>query len=210
MKLHKLLLSLAVCGISFSSFANVTLNLPNSAELILVNGNNAEGNSQQILKNGTNQIAFRYNTNYRENGDSHLFNSEVIIVTFAGTNTTYNLQLPKILNNLQAQNFNDSPMVQLTTTNGAKIPFKQDVLIKNGFQINRDYQQEIAQYNLSHAKAALPSAIAINEITPLSQQVSETKKDGQIDQAYVAKMLNYWYEKANQDTRTQFKNNIAK
>ena len=66
MKLRTALLSFAACSISFSSFADVTLNLPQSAELVLVNGVNAEGNAPQTLNNGNNQIAFRYDKNYRE------------------------------------------------------------------------------------------------------------------------------------------------
>lgn len=208
MKLRTALLSLAACSISFSSFADVTLNLPQSAELVLVNGVNAEGNATQILNNGSNQIAFRYDKNYRENGDTHLFRSEVVVMTFSGNDATYTLQLPKISSDYQAQKFNRQPTLHLLAANGSEVPFKHDVLIKDGLQINRDYQQEIAQYNLSKAPAALATAITANEMQRAQQQVSPAEKDGHIDQAYVIKMLNYWYGKADTTTQEKFKANI--
>ncbi|MCP4956809.1 MAG: DUF2057 domain-containing protein [Photobacterium aquimaris] len=208
MKLRTALLSLAACSISFSSFADVTLNLPQSAELVLVNGVNAEGNATQILNNGSNQIAFRYDKNYRENGDTHLFRSEVVVMTFSGNDATYTLQLPKISSDYQAQKFNRQPTLHLLAANGSEVPFKHDVLIKDGLQINRDYQQEIAQYNLSKAPAALATAITANEMQRAQQQVSPAEKDGHIDQVYVSKMLNYWYSKADTTTQEKFKANI--
>ncbi|OBU14418.1 hypothetical protein AYY19_06725 [Photobacterium aquimaris] len=208
MKLRTALLSLAACSISFSSFADVTLNLPQSAELVLVNGVNTEGNATQTLNNGSNQIAFRYDKNYRENGDTHLFRSEVVVMTFSGNDATYTLQLPKISSAYQAQKFNRQPTLHLLAANGSEVPFKHDVLIKEGLQINRDYQQEIAQYNLSKAPAALATAITANEMQRAQQQVSPAEKDGHIDQAYVAKMLNYWYSKADTATQEKFKANI--
>ncbi|CEO38888.1 DUF2057 domain-containing protein [Photobacterium kishitanii] len=208
MKLRTALLSLAMCGISFPSFADVTLNLPQSAELVLVNGVNAQGNAPQTLNNGSNQIAFRYDKNYRENGDTHLFHSEVVVMTFSGNDATYTLQLPNISSAYQAQKFNRQPTMSLLTANGTEVPFKHDVLIKDGIQINRDFQQEIAQYNLSKAPAALTTAIAANEMQRAQQQVSPAEKDGQIDQAYVTKMLNYWYNKANTTTQQHFKASI--
>ncbi|SKA36360.1 YccT family protein [Photobacterium toruni] len=210
MKLRTALLSLAACSISFSSFADVTLNLPQSAELVLVNGANAEGNAPQILKNGNNQIAFRYNKNYRENGDSHLFRSEVVIMTFSGNDATYTLQLPSISSGYQAQKFNNHPEMSLLSANGSEVPFKEDLLIKEGIQIGRNFQQEMAQYNLSQAPAALPSIVMVNEIQPVQLPASSTPKGKKIDQAYVAKMLNYWYSKANTTTQQDFKANINK
>ena len=166
------------------------------------------GNATQTLNNGNNQIAFRYDKNYRENGDTHLFRSEVVVMTFSGNDATYTLQLPKISSNYQAQNFNRQPTLHLLAANGSEVPFKHDVLIKDGIQIGRNFQQEIAQYNLTTAPAALTSAIAANEMQRAQQHVSPAEKDGQIDQAYAAKMLNYWYNKADAATQQQFKAKI--
>ncbi|KJG14146.1 hypothetical protein UB37_05635 [Photobacterium iliopiscarium] len=209
MKLRTALLSFAACSISFSSFADVTLNLPQSAELVLVNGVNAEGNAPQTLNNGNNQIAFRYDKNYRENGDTHLFRSEVVVMTFSGNDATYTLQLPNISSAYQAQKFNNQPTMSLLSADGSDIPFKHDVLIKNGFQISRDFPQEIAKYNLSTAPAALAAVVTASEIQQM-QPVIPATKDNKIDQAYVTKMLNYWYNKADTTTQQSFKASLNK
>ena len=59
MKLRTAIIALTACGLSFPTLADVNLELPKSAELVLVNGVDAEGNNALTLKDGKNQIAFR-------------------------------------------------------------------------------------------------------------------------------------------------------
>jgi len=204
MKFRTAILALAACGLSFSALANVKLELPYSAELVLVNGLEADGNDPVLLSNGENQVAFRYQDSYRENGEHQLFKSDVVIMKFSGQDSTYHLELPKLRTAQDTQRFNKSPALTLTDGQGKSIDFQQDKLMKHGLQFGRDLEKEIAQYNLTDKPAALKSAVAITTL-PAIAPVGDTKQQGK---NVAENMLNYWYSQADEATRERFKASI--
>lgn len=202
MKLRTAILALTACGLSFPSLADINLELPYSAELVLVNGVKKDGNEPLVLKNGENQIAFRYQDGYRENGEYQLFKSDVIIVKFNGEDANYRLEMPKLRNEMETFKFNNNPSIKLTDTNGQAINFEQDKLMKSGIQFGRDYEAEMVAYNLTDNAAAMKSAA----ITTLPAKVN---LDGKQQGENVAEtMLNYWYEQADPATQARFKARI--
>ncbi|ELR67685.1 hypothetical protein C942_01615 [Photobacterium marinum] len=202
MKLRTAILALTACGLSFPSLADINLELPYSAELVLVNGIKKDGNEPLVLKNGENQIAFRYQDGYRENGEYQLFKSDVIIVKFNGEDANYRLEMPKLRNEMETFKFNNNPSIKLTDNNGQTINFEQDKLMKSGIQFGRDYEAEMVAYNLTDNAAAMKSAA----ITTLPAKVN---LDGKQQGENVAEtMLNYWYEQADPATQARFKARI--
>lgn len=201
MKFRTAILAITACGLSFPTLADIKLDLPYSAELVLVNGYEANGNDSLTLKNGENQIAFRYQDGYRENGEHKQFKSNVIIVTFEGQDSTYNLELPKLRTVQDTHKFNKNPAITLTDHQGNQVNFTQDKLIKSGLQFGRDYEAEIASYNLTDKPAVLKSAAAIHPQTAKGQQHPQGKNVAE-------NMLNYWYEQADEATRERFKARI--
>lgn len=97
MKFRTALMALAACGISFSSLADVKLDLPYQADLVLVNGVEQDGNDTLTLPNGVNQFAFTYIDSLRENGDDYLYKSDVIIVKFDASDEALKLELPNFV-----------------------------------------------------------------------------------------------------------------
>ena len=212
MKFRTAILALAACGLSFPTLADINLELPYSAELVLVNGQEANGNAPLTLENGENQIAFRYQNSYRENGEHQLFKSDVIIVTFAGEDTSYQLELPKLRSAQDTQKFNKTPSVSLLDSQGKQVNFAQDKLMKHGLQFGRDFEAEIAAYNHTDKPAALKLAAADNN-QPVVAAVHPAKPQAQGEQQPQGKnvaenMLNYWYEQADEATRQRFKARI--
>ena len=212
MKFRTAILFLAACGLSLPTLADVRLELPNSAELVLVNGQNADGNEPLVLENGDNQIAFRYKDNYRENGEHQLFKSDVIILTFFGENTDYKLELPSLKSTQETQKFNKHPRFTLEDNQGNQVEFAQDKLIKHGLQFGRDFEAEIAVYNQTDNPAALKTAVAVTtlpEINPANMTSPQTNGKQQPQRTNVAEnMLNYWYQQADEATRERFKAQI--
>ncbi|UTV28858.1 YccT family protein [Photobacterium atrarenae] len=208
MKLHTAVLTLAACGLSASALADVKVELPYSSELVLVNGKEATGNDALILANGEHQIALRYQDNYRENGDYKLYKSEVIIVKFAGQDTTYRLELPKLHTARDVRRYDKAPTVNITDPQGKAIEFTQDKLVKHGLQFGRDYEKEIEAYNLTNAPAALP-ALAATPAPQLAAAPATSKAAVPAQGQNVAEnMLLYWYEQADEATRERFKARI--
>ena len=207
MKLRTAILALTACGLSFPTLADVNIDLPDSAELILVNGVKAEGNDTLALKNGQNQIAFRYEDGYRENGEYSLFKSDVVIMTFTGTDTHYSLTLPKLRSSLDGRKFNREPALTLTDNSGTPVTFEQGKLMKNGMQLGRNFEAEIAAYN----QTSQPAAVAISTLPAVS--LSTINKSANVaneaeGENVAESMLNYWYEQADEATRDRFKAHI--
>lgn len=165
-----LCLTLSPMGIAAS------LQLPDRAETVLVNGKASQQQSSVKLDlsmpDNMQQIAFRYQARYRDNGSQNNFISDVVILRFQASEQNYQLTLPTINSASRANQFNDQPTITLTDNTGKSIVFTQDKLMKSGLQIGRDFAQEIAQYNGSGAIAAIASAKRINKNTPTAAPVA--------------------------------------
>ncbi|KHT58770.1 hypothetical protein RJ45_24820 [Photobacterium gaetbulicola] len=213
MKFRTALMAIAACGISFSSLADVKLELPYPADLVVVNGVEQDGNDTLTLPNGVNQFAFRYIDSLRENGDDYLFKSDVIIVKFEASDTTLKLDLPKLRTGQDARKFARAPQLALIAADGEKISFEQDKLIKSGVQFGRDFEKEIAIYNQSGKVASVATAAtAVPATLPATAQPAATSPKPPVDQQQTRNvaenMLNYWYEQADEATRERFKAKI--
>ncbi|MBB1364273.1 DUF2057 domain-containing protein [Shewanella sp. SR44-4] len=164
-----LCLTLSPMGIAAS------LQLPDRAETVLVNGKASQQQSSVKLDlsmpDNMQQIAFRYQARYRDNGSQNNFISDVVILRFQASEQNYQLTLPTINSASRANQFNDQPTITLTDNTGKSIVFTQDKLMKSGLQIGRDFAQEIAQYNGSGAIAAIASAKRINKKTATAAPV---------------------------------------
>ncbi|MGR5062314.1 YccT family protein [Photobacterium sp. DNB22_13_2] len=214
MKFRTALMAIAACGISFSSLADVTLDLPYQADLVLVNGIEQDGNDTLTLPNGVNQFAFTYVDSLRNNGDDYLYQSDVIVVKFDASDEALKLDLPKLRTAQDARKFNKSPKFSLVAVNGEKVSFKQDKLMKSGLQLGRDFEKEIAVYNQSGKVAAVATTAtaAVVPVTLPAATPSSTSPKPPVDQQQTRNvaenMLDYWYAQADEATRARFKAKI--
>ncbi|MFC1519224.1 DUF2057 domain-containing protein [Shewanella sp. 10N.286.52.B9] len=243
MKLHPLIIGLLVVITSPASFAASVLDIPSSVDVLLLNGQQLDTDEVTLVE-GDNQLLFRYQVNYRDSGMQTQFKSEAVIVKFSASNDTYRLKLPSIRNRNAANSFNKSPQLTLTNSQGLPVEFIQDLLLKDGLQLGRDFELELSQYNLSNKPAAMsftplsvdnanlatkpaltaaPTITSTATITPASTTTAApatvaaapaltptaiTPKTIAQDQAEITEMLDYWYSKANQETRAKFKAKI--
>ncbi len=131
--------------------------------------------------------------------------------------------------------FNRNPEIRLLAADNTPLPFAKDKLIKEGFQLGRDYEQELAEYNSSNAPAALATLVSVpnqqaqvqpevNTLPPSSAASSEQIKQKQsqaespavnqqkteAEPPMTKEMLRYWYEKADEKTRQEFLQDIKK
>ncbi|MGZ9897323.1 YccT family protein [Shewanella gaetbuli] len=217
-----------------STIMAASLTIPNNVNVLVHNGKSIEVKNNLPLAIGLNQIAFRYQGSYRERGNQEQFESEVVIVNFNAKDQQYRIELPTIRNNRAENNFNKNPNVVIKSAD-QQVSLTLDVLLKSGLQIGRDYQDEMAQYNQmeqvasvqqfipltsnaindSHATVATttettsivaPTAVAIAADT--ANDSKAVPKTIEQDQAEIRQMLDYWYSKANEQTRAEFKQAI--
>ncbi|AZG72287.1 DUF2057 family protein [Shewanella livingstonensis] len=222
-----------IAFICLSVFSQLTLaaslQLPDRTETVLVNNKASQQQSSVELDltvpNAIQQIAFRYQARYRDNGSQNNFVSDVIILRFTASAQDYQLTLPSINSASSAKQFSLKPAIKLTDESGKEIAFTQDKLIKSGLQIGRNFVHEITQYNSSGAIAAIAPSTAIikksltttSKVATISDNHSQAisssadvfeVKPVDITQAEVSRMLDYWYQKANNQTQAEFKAKI--
>lgn len=227
--------------VSFTSPTLVasTLTLPSTANIMAVNGQPIEAENTIDLVEGVNQIALRYTGSFRERGSMERFESEVVVIRFNAENKSYQLMLPNITLAKQANRFNKHPEIAINSDSG-KVIIQTDILTKSGLQFGRNYQQELAAYNLSQqaaavsqfapayavaapvsiappqgvatataASATIVAPVSISPPSPIAAPTSAVApKTIEQDQAEIRQMLDYWYNKANDNTKAEFKQSI--
>ncbi|BAJ01702.1 DUF2057 domain-containing protein [Shewanella violacea] len=209
---------------SLPAYANISLTLPKSAQLLVVNGVVMEDKTSLDLNDGNNQIVFKYNTSFWQQGQQRRFASEAVVLTFSGTNQEYSLSLPKLRSSAQADRFNKQPQIILEDDNGKSVDHNSHVLLKVGLQLGRDYAQEVASYNQTGAIAALTALVPTADITSLPAPQTTSVATAAIlnsasanttnnikihkDQINVGQMLDFWYSQADEETRKAFKDRI--
>lgn len=218
---HTLVLAViftAAC--SLPAYAKLTLTLPKSAQLLVVNGVVMEDETSLVLHDGNNQIVFKYNTSFRQQGEQRRFSSEAVILTFNGQDSAYKLSLPRLRSDSDADKFNQLAELTLIDDAGVEVEYTSDLLLKAGLQLGRDYDKEIAVYNRSSAPAALPNLVPqIQKSTPVAlpattvvvthnRQPAEQTSNTSKDQINVGQMLDFWYDQADEETRKAFKARI--
>ena len=206
---------------SLPAYAKISLTLPKSAQLLVVNGVEMEDESSLELNDGNNQIVFKYNTSFRQQGEQRRFTSEAVILTFHGQDSAYKLSLPRLRSDSDADKFNKFAELTLIDDAGVDVEYTSDLLLKEGLQLGRDYDEEIAVYNRTSSPAALsnlvtqvqkstlivlPAAAVVvtNDKSLASEQAPNTSKD----QINVGQMLDFWYDQADEETRKAFKARI--
>ncbi|MFB2803705.1 DUF2057 domain-containing protein [Shewanella seohaensis] len=210
--------------------AEVLLQLPSDVELLTVNGQKPLSTSPVTLSDGLNQIAFRYNAQYRKQANSVRYQSEVLIIRFNETDQALQLKLPNIDSAKAAKQFDESPSITLLDKHNQVISFDQDRLVKNGLQIGRNFEQEIFQYNQGQHPASItvaapqvsaatsaptlpattsaPSTAVTTSTAASTAAITQGAAPDSPTQAEISHMLDYWYHLADDATKAKFKAKI--
>ena len=213
-KLFKTLV-IAATFFSLNAFAEVRLELGEGINLLAVNGEEIgsdsffAGKTSALLPEGTNQILVNYTAEIKPGDDSELESTQASVILFkADANGVY-LSAPKMKSVRDVEDFNKNLNWNLVDQNGNKIAYKAALLIKKGFQLSRDYEDELEEFNMSNADAALPKT---RIISPAEVKHTRKAQQNQVkeNKNMAMEMLIYWYNQADEKTRRSFKELISK
>ncbi|NIY93725.1 DUF2057 family protein [Vibrio diazotrophicus] len=202
MKLIKPLSYILALAFSASVAAKVTIEVPSSIDLLVVNGAKPKTSGSLFsstksleLEDGQNQIVFRFEPYFTEGDDRVGVASDVVIAKFTAQDKELIFSLPEYRDAKMAQNKIKSFEWSLMDKSGAAISIDQDRLVKEGMQLGRNFYQETKEYNQTGAIAS----IADNSATSLaiSQPVAADST--------AEEMLHFWYNKADAETKARFK-----
>ncbi|QYK02818.1 YccT family protein [Shewanella psychrotolerans] len=207
MKKSLSMLFVSTLMLSSAAQATITINLPSNTEPLLLNAVEIKDLSLNA-DNGVQQIVFKYLGNYRQQGQTQRFTSDPVIVTFNGQNNDYTIKLPPINSSKDATKFNQAPNIMITDNDGKSIEYRVDTLTKDGLQFGRNYQQELEDYNLTARPAVVTLAISPKPSSVKTEKIVTSDKTDNIEQIDIGKMLDFWYQQADQETRKAFKKRI--
>ncbi len=174
------------------------------------------------LETGTNQLLARYSVELN-NADADIEHSHTFALLFtANSDQTLTLSAPVIRKQRALDAFNRKGNWSLSDSSGKAIAFKQSALIKEGFQLSRNYAQELADFNQTNAAAAFYKASTpVSRPAPASDiktntVVNSDTTDNMATESAIEpnismplKMLKYWYNQADSKNRSEFKVWIA-
>ncbi|ENM5900128.1 DUF2057 family protein [Vibrio mimicus] len=194
---------LALC-FAVSASAKVTIDIPDTIDLLVVNGSSPklsggffDATKKLELDDGEQQIVFRYSPYFSQGSDRIIIDSDVIIATFDAANQDFTFDMPKYRDAPQATKAIKKMEWQLVDQQGKAVEMRQDRLIKEGMQLGRNFEFETAEYNRKGGIAALTSSIATQ---PLTQQEASNAAASAAEE-----MLHFWYNKADEETKARFK-----
>ncbi|WP_163921220.1 DUF2057 domain-containing protein [Photobacterium sp. Alg240-V54] len=163
MKLGKKLLLASAMMMAHSANAAVEVSFAPDVETVIVNGNKTlnllEKTEDLTLNNGLNQIVVRVSKLIQGQGDLEKYRSEPMVITFTANDQTFHIKPDgRIINFVDAKNFNDNPSMEIITASGSIFDAKVDALPRNNSGdssviFGRDYLKDLAYYNQSQGYA---------------------------------------------------------
>lgn len=185
---------------SASAAAKVTVEVPNTVDLLVVNGEKPQTSGSLFsssdtleLEDGENQIVFRFEPFFTQGDDRVGVSSDVVIAKFTTQDKELMFSLPEYRDAKSAQKDIKNFEWSLIDNNQQAVEIKQDRLTKSGMQLGRNYAQETLEYNRSGAIASV--AVAGTSMQMPTNANSDTAEE----------MLHFWYNKADKQTQQRFK-----
>jgi len=193
-----------------SASADVLVKLADDVTLLAENGktNSSSGTflrkEKHVLSNGINQLLVRYSAEVKgARNDRSLEQTDAFVILFSASDEQLVLAAPSIKSHSDLEKFNRSGGWKLINEQGFQLDIKEASLKYQGFQLNRDYEEELAKFNLSNSSAAYSTA-------PGNPLKSESEIGGAPLNGMEIQMLKYWYRQADIKTRNQFENWVLK
>lgn len=203
MKVQTSLLAFAALGLSTNALADVTISIPDTVKVLLVNeqkpqldGGLFSSQKTVTLPDGENQILFLYKPYFTQGKDRIIVESDPIVAKFAAKESELVFDFPSYRNVREAKAEIKSADWQFKNQNGQVVSVQQEQLAKEGMQIGRNFKLEIAEYNRHDGIASLNKSLPM----PTNVSMDDLKGENTAEQ-----MLHFWYQEADKETQQRFK-----
>ena len=190
-----------------SALSEVRLELGHCIDVHVVDGREVSGSSSSplTLENGLHQLVVDCSMEVGRSSDEALLEtSDAFVIRFQAAETNLRLSAPEINSVRQLEEFNRAGNFQLKTSQDGSVEYRVGVLEKEGYQILRDYREELEVFNRSSSPAAV-AQMSLDSLPNTSDgnEVHPSKFEESRDQEIVTQMLRYWYLKADKKTRNE-------
>ena len=210
MKIKTTLVAAVMLGLSATAAADVTIAIPDTIDVLVVNDSKPEvsggffsANKTLTLPDGENQILFKYQPYFDQGKDRVILESDPLVGTFSASDTELEFELPKYRNEHDGAKQIREVEWSLLDNSGKPIAVKQDKLVKDGMQIGRNHRIELADYNRRGGIAAVTTATAA--VVPVTLPAKIDQNTTKAGDNTAEEMLHFWYSKADAATQARFK-----
>lgn len=191
--------------ITEESFADILLKGGNGVHILAINGIEKDIDSHLLrdsgitLNNGENQLLVTYTTEIETaNSEYELEHTDPFIILFTAQNKNLSLSAPKLETEKDFNEFKRNGAWVLRDAHNAPVKYEMSILRKEGFQLSRNYETELAHFNRSGG----PAALAMPSTTTTTHSSMPSTKDMP---STPESMLHYWYNQADEATRARFR-----
>lgn len=206
-----LLGSLLLISASCASADNI-LNLGEGVNLIASNGKEVNTDSffnnstTYNLPNGVNQILVNYTAEIKKGSEYEIEHTNAFVLLFESNDAELTISAPIIKKLSDISSFEKSKSWTLVSKSGNRLAFKAAIIEKKGFQLSRDYERELEEFNQTGSIAALPKAPLFSTSQLNSKKhATDNNNNSKAQENMPAKMLIFWYNQADLETRNSFK-----
>ncbi|GLT19085.1 UPF0319 protein [Vibrio zhanjiangensis] len=207
MNIKTTFLAVAALTVSSLAVADVTITVPDTIDVLVVNDGKPEfsgsffsATKTLVLPDGENQLLFRYQPYFTQGNDRIILESDPIIAKFNTHDAELSFKLPKYKDRFEGEKDIKNVQWQLTTASGSALAVTEDKLVKDGMQIGRNFKLELADYNRRGGVAAVAPIAAVSQ--PSAPKVTN---ETLATDSTAEEMLHFWYNKADAETQSRFK-----
>lgn len=191
--------------------ADISFTVSPGVSLVAVNGIEVKNhsffdrNNKLTLPNGKNQVLVRYSVEIKKSGSLEIETTNPHVLVFNEVDKEIHLLVPDIKRLSEFRKFNAGKSWLLKESSGRSIQYLSQPLIKDGLQINRDYERELQELNASGGEIAITTGAYLAVYTPVLNE--SNKKSDSINLPEIS--LQYWYLNADSETRKRFKSWVS-
>jgi len=210
----------STCALSAPVLADVSVQIEEGISVLAINGKEVtskslfSGTDALKLNDGVNQLLVQYTAEIKTSADDYeLESTDPFVLLLDAADKQLVLKAPMVKTEKDVAQFNQQGIWRLLDRQGNRLALKTAPLKKEGFQLARNYEYELAEFNMSGAEAVWPYKQSPADIStpapaPIIRQVSVNKasySDKTSEKNMADKMLRYWYDQADAETRKRFK-----
>lgn len=206
MKFAKIALTLASLCASTAVFAG-TISGASNVGFLAFDGQKLKKNAT-LTVNDTNQhqVVVDVSTIYRSGSDEIFFESDPIVLTFAGSQEDIKITPPELRSGLDVEKFQRKPSFKIQTASGKNIEYKVDYLKGEGFMPNLRIEENLANYNSGEGVAAVKSFVTTPIAAMMPSHNGKAAKGKIMVQGenIAEQQLQYWFQQADKETQKRF------
>lgn len=202
---------IVIIFLSSSVRAEVVLSVVPGITLLAINGSEIdsgsffENKSTIILPDGKNQILVQYSSEIKKSGNLEIEITDPHVLVFSVNDNDILLSVPDIKRFSEFRKFNAGKLWLLKDSSDHSVEYLSKPLLKEGFQINRDYERELQDLNNAGGDLSINKSMSLSLLSSRINQSNNNSNSINLPEV----LLKYWYLNADTETRHRFKSWVS-